>query len=215
MVYIIDRKLSCWGGANTSNVTLVWALCLLLNNPHTLKKAQQELDAQVGRQQQLQGTHIKHLVYIQAIIKETLRLYPAAPLGIPYESIEDCTIGGHCVPSGTRLVVNLWKVHRDPQVWPVPYEFRPERFLTTHQDVDVKGQNFELIPFSNGRRMCPRVSFALQVMHFTLANLLHGFEIATLDDEPIHMGERFGLTVTKATPLEVLLSPRLPSHLYV
>ncbi|XP_057974092.1 cytochrome P450 CYP82D47-like [Malania oleifera] len=212
-------KSTCLGlvlaGADTSTVTLVWSFCLLLNNPHTLKRAQQELDAQVGRQQQLQGTHIKHLVYIQAIIKETMRLYPAAPLGIPHESIQNCTIGGHPVPAGTRLVVNLWKVHRDPQVWPDPDEFRPERFLTTHQDVDVKGQNFELIPFSSGRRMCPGVSFALQVMHFTLANLLHEFEIATLDDKPIHMGECFGLTVAKTTPLEVLLSPRLPSHLYV
>ncbi|XP_057973718.1 cytochrome P450 CYP82D47-like [Malania oleifera] len=203
------------GGSDTSTVTLEWALCLLLNNPHTLKKAQQELDAQVGRQQQLQGTHIKHLVYIQAIIKETLRLYPAAPLGAPHESIEDCTVGDHHVPVGTRLVVNLWKVHRDPQVWPNPDEFRPERFLTTHKDVDLKGQHFELIPFGSGRRMCPGVSFALQVMHFTLANLLHGFEIATPDGGPVDMGERFGQTIAKVTPLEVLLSPRLPSHLYV
>ncbi|XP_057975861.1 cytochrome P450 CYP82D47-like [Malania oleifera] len=203
------------GGSDTSTVTLVWALCLLLNNPHTLKKAQQELDTQVGRQQQLHGTHIKHLVYVQAIIKETMRLYPAAPLGAPHESIEDCIVGDHHVPAGTRLVVNLWKVHRDPQVWPDPDEFRPERFLTTHKDVDVRGQNFELIPFSSGRRMCPGVSFSLQVTHFILANLLHGFEIATPDDNPVDMGECFGLTMAKATPLEVLLSPRLPSHLYV
>ncbi|XP_057975394.1 flavonoid-6-hydroxylase-like [Malania oleifera] len=203
------------GGSDTSTVTLVWALCLVLNNPHILKKAQQELDAQVGRQQQLQGTHIKHLVYIQAIIKETLRLYLAAPLGAPHESIEDCTVSDHHVPAGTRLVVNLWMVHRDLQVWPDLDEFWPERLLATHKDVDVRGQNFELIPFSNDRRMCPGVSFALQIVHFTLSNLLHWFEIATLDNDPVDMRECFGLTMTKATPLEVLLSPRLPSHLYV
>ncbi|XP_057974035.1 cytochrome P450 CYP82D47-like [Malania oleifera] len=203
------------GAFDTTTVTLVWALCLLLNNPHTLMKAQQELDAQVGTQQPLQETHMKHLVYIQAIIKETLRLYPAGPLGAPHESIEDCIVGDHHIPAGTRLIVNLWKIHRDPQVWPNPDEFRPERFLTTHKDVDVRGQNFELIPFSSGRRMCPGVSLALHVMHFTLANLLHGFEIATPDNNPVDMGERFGQTMAKATPLEVLLSPRLPSHLYV
>ncbi|KAF2324460.1 hypothetical protein GH714_014459 [Hevea brasiliensis] len=139
--------------SDTTSVTLTWTLSLLLNNRHVLKKAQQELDTLVGRERQVKESDMKDLVYLQAIIKESFRLYPAAPLSVPHESIEDCSVGGYHIPAGTRLIVNVSKIHRDSRVWFNPSEFIPERFLTTHQDVDVKGQNFELLPFGSGRRM--------------------------------------------------------------
>ncbi|KAF8034244.1 hypothetical protein BT93_C0512 [Corymbia citriodora subsp. variegata] len=203
------------GGTDTTAVTLTWALSLLLNNRHVLKQAQQELDSQIGRERQVTESDIKNLIYLQAIIKETLRLNPAAPLSVPHESVEDCTIGGYHVPAGTRLLFNISKLHQDLRVWPAPLEFRPERFLTTHKDLDVRGQNFEYLPFGSGRRMCPGVSFALQVLHIVLATLLHSFEIETASDEPVDMRAGMGITSPKVTPLEVILTPRLPLHLYV
>ncbi|GMN35375.1 hypothetical protein TIFTF001_005256 [Ficus carica] len=62
--------------------------------------------------------------------------------------------------------------------------------------------------------MCPGVSFALQVMQLALAALLHGFEIETTSDEPVDMRETVGLTNLKATPLDVLITPRLPAEAY-
>ncbi|PON88617.1 Cytochrome P450, E-class, group I [Trema orientale] len=112
--------------------------------------------------------------------------------------------------AGTRLLVNASKLHRDPTVWSDPFEFKPERFLTTHQNVDVKGQNFELTPFGRGRRMCPGVLLALQVMQLTLAALLHGFEIKMPLEQPVDMMGTIGLTLFKALPLDVLLTLRLP-----
>ncbi|KAJ0086772.1 hypothetical protein Patl1_09056 [Pistacia atlantica] len=153
--------------ADTSTVTLTWALSLLLNNPDALKKAQNELDIQIGKERQ-----------------------------------------------GTRLFINLWKIHRDPRVWLDPCKFQPERFLTTQKEFDVRGQNFEYMPFSSGRRMCPGVSFGLQVMQLTLASLLHGFEFATPFDEPVDMKEGIGMTLVKIAPLEILLTPRLSPSLY-
>ncbi|XVE85502.1 hypothetical protein DITRI_Ditri17bG0096000 [Diplodiscus trichospermus] len=82
------------------------------------------------------------------------------------------------------------------------------------KDVDVKGQNFELIPFSSGRRTCPGVSFGIQILQLALANLLHWFEFATSSDEAVDMREAAGLTSSKATPLEVHITPRLPLLLY-
>ncbi|KAL5847521.1 hypothetical protein ACOSQ3_011045 [Xanthoceras sorbifolium] len=202
------------GGSDTSAGTLTWAISLLLNNPNMLKKAQEELDQQVGMDRQVDESDIKNLVYLQAIIKETLRLYPAGPLLGPREAMEDCTLNGYHVSAGTRLIVNVWKIQRDPRVWTNPSAFQPERFLTSHADVDVRGQQFELIPFGSGRRSCPGVSFALQVLHLTLARLLHGFDISTPLDQPVDMTESPGLTIPKATPLEVLLSPSLPANLY-
>ncbi|OMO74969.1 Cytochrome P450 [Corchorus olitorius] len=202
------------GGTDTTTVTITWALSLLLNHRDVLKKAQQELDTHVGKQRLVQESDINNLVYLQAIIKETTRLYPAAPLSVPHESVEDCTTAGYYIPAGTRLLVNLSKLQRDPEVWPNPDEFQPERFLTSHKHFDVRGQNYELVPFGSGRRVCPGISFALQVLQITLANLLQAFEITTPSDEPVDMGEGAGLTNLKATPLEVVFTPRLPPHLY-
>ncbi|KAG6626676.1 cytochrome P450 CYP82D47-like [Carya illinoinensis] len=203
------------GGTDTTTVTMTWALSLLLNNREALKKAQQELELQIGRDRLVMESDVKKLVYLQAVIKETMRLYPAGPLSAPHESLEDCTLAGYHIPAGTRLLVNLSKIHKDPQVWSDPAEFHPERFLTTHKDIDFKGQHFELIPFGSGRRICPGISFALQVIQLTLANFLHAFDITTVpEDEPIDMTEEFGLTAMKATPLEVHLTPRLPSSAY-
>ncbi|KAL5780382.1 hypothetical protein ACOSQ2_011119 [Xanthoceras sorbifolium] len=200
--------------SDTTMVTLTWTLTLLLNHHNILKKAQNELNTQVGSERQVNETDLKNLVYLQAILKETMRLYPAGPLSIPHESMQDCIITGYHVPVHTRLLVNLWKIHHDPNVWSNPYEFQPERFLTTHKDIDVRGQNYEYMPFSSGRRMCPGVSFALQVMQLTLASLLHGFDLETTSDGPIDTSEGIGLTYVKASPLEVFLSPRLSPSLY-
>ncbi|KAI3522073.1 hypothetical protein L1887_11552 [Cichorium endivia] len=201
-------------GLDTTSVTLTWALSLLLNNPRALKIAQDEIDEHVGRERPVEESDMKNLVYLDAIIKETLRLYPAAPLAVPHESMEDCIVSGYNVPKGTRLLVNIWKIHRDPNVWSDPNEFQPERFLTSHKDIDVKGKHFELLPFGSGRRMCPGVFFALQALHLTLATIIQQLVIKKPSNEPIDMRECSGLTTSKATPLEVLLAPRLSLDMY-
>lgn len=202
------------GGSDTTAGTLTWVISLLLNNRNILKKVQEELDLHVGLERQVDDSDIKNLVYLQAVIKETLRLYPAGPLLGPREAMDDCTVAGYNVKAGTRLIVNIWKLQRDPKVWTNPSDFRPERFLTSHAHVDVRGQQFELMPFGSGRRSCPGVSFALQVLHLTFARLVHAFDLATPLDEAVDMTESPGLTIPKATPLEVLLTPRLPAKLY-
>ncbi|KAK6129035.1 hypothetical protein DH2020_037232 [Rehmannia glutinosa] len=197
-------------GSDTTMVALTWALSLLLNNPLVLKKAQEELDTYVSNDRHVQESDIKNLVYLQAVVKETLRLYPPTPVIGFHSAMEDCTISpGYRVPSGTRLMVNAWKIQRDESVWAEPHEFRPERFLTSHKDTDIRGQNFELIPFGSGRRSCPGTSLALQIVHSTLASLLHCFEFAKPSDAQIDMTESQGLTNLKATPLEVYLTPRV------
>ncbi|XP_018816029.1 cytochrome P450 CYP82D47-like [Juglans regia] len=202
-------------GTDTTAVTLTWTLCLLLNNREALEKVQQELDLQVGKERQVEDSDMKNLVYLQAVIKESLRLYPAAPLTLPHESTEDCTLAGYHVPAGTRLLVNLAKIHQDPLVWPEPTKFRPERFLTTHKDINVRGQNFDLIPFGSGRRVCPGISLGLNLTQLTLATFLHAFDISTPSAEPVDMVEKdIGVTSMKATPLEVHLTPRLLAQLY-
>ena len=126
----------------------------------------------------------------------------------------DCMVSGYHIPAKTRLIVNVQKLQKDPLVWEDPCEFRPERFLTSNTKFDMRGQNQQLMPFGSGRRMCPGISFALQLMHLTLASLLHEFEIGRPSEELLNMDEGFGITVLKKTPLEVVLSPRLPIQVY-
>ncbi|KAG9153061.1 hypothetical protein Leryth_012316 [Lithospermum erythrorhizon] len=198
------------GGSDTTAVMLIWSLSLLLNNRDALRKVQQELDLHIGKNRHVEQSDINKLVYLQAVVKETLRLYPAAPLGGRREFSEDCIIGDYHIPKGTWMVTNMWKLQRDPLVWPDPLEFKPERFLTaTHKDIDVKGQQYdELIPFGGGRRICPGVSFGLEMMHLVLANLVRAFEISTENDVAVDMTESAGMTNMKATPLDVLVKPR-------
>ncbi|KAM7514173.1 hypothetical protein LguiA_003756 [Lonicera macranthoides] len=211
--YDIDDVLIA-GSTDTTTIMLTWALALIMNDRNVLEKAQEELDIHVGKERKVKESDINNLVYLQAIVKETLRLYPAGQLGGPREFDEDCNVYGYHIPKGTRLIVNLWKLHRDPRIWPDPLEFKPERFLTTHKDIDVKGHDYELLPFGAGRRMCPGYTFGLQMLHLSLASLLQGFELSTPGNAPVDMTEDAGLTNMKATPFEVLLSPRLSPNLY-
>lgn len=193
---------------------MTWALSLLLNHEKVLKRALDELNTQVGKERLVEESDIKNLVYFQAIVKETLRLYPPGPLSIPREAMEDCYVGGYHVPKGTRLLVNIWKLHRDPSTWTRPLEFQPERFLTSHARVDVRGQQLEFIPFSSGRRACPGITAGMHIIHLTLARLLQSFNVATPSNAPVDMGEGSGLTMPKTVPLKVVLTPRLSSELY-
>nr|GMD84853.1 cytochrome P450 CYP82D47-like [Ipomoea batatas] len=202
------------GGADTTSIMLTWALSLMMNNPHVLNMAQEELDIVVGKERKVNESDIKNLVYLQAIVKETFRMYPGAPLGGPRMFTKDCIISGFHVPKDTWLFFNLWKLQRDPQVWSSPHEFKPERFINSHKDLDVLGQDFELIPFGAGRRICPGITFGLQMVHLVLANLLHSFELSNVSSEGIDMTETAGLTNLKATPLEILIVPRLSPNLY-
>ncbi|WOG87307.1 hypothetical protein DCAR_0206530 [Daucus carota subsp. sativus] len=182
------------GGYDTAMVTLTWAVALLLNNRHVLRKAEAELE--------------RH---------ETLRLFPAAPLSVPREATADCNVAGFHISAGTRLFVNVWKLQRDPSIWSDPLEFRPERFIEKHVDIEMWGQNFELMPFGSGRRVCPGSTLALRVVHLTRAGstLLHGFELGTVSDLPADMTGGPGVTSPKVTPLDVTFKPRLAPSLYV
>ncbi|CAN6459953.1 unnamed protein product [Victoria cruziana] len=196
------------GGNDATASAMVQALYMLLLHPHTLKKVQEELDLHVGKDRTVNESDLQNLVYLQAAVKEALRLVPPTPLLALRESLEDCLVGGFHVPAGTRLMVNLWRIHHDPRVWDDPEAFRPERFLGS--DVDVRGQHFQYLPFGSGRRICPGISLALRMVQIALARLLHGFDLQLHPDSRYDGSSRLG----SGTVLKVLLAPRLVQGLY-
>ncbi|XP_047327269.1 trimethyltridecatetraene synthase-like [Impatiens glandulifera] len=203
------------GGTESSAVTVEWAMSEMLKKPETFQKAQEELDRVIGSNRWVQEKDMPNLPYIEAIAKETMRMHPVAPMLVPRESREDCKVAGYDIPRGTRVLVSVWSIGRDPTLWDEPNQFNPDRFIG--KAIDVKGHDFELLPFGSGRRMCPGYSLGLKVIQTSLANLLHGYKWSLpngMSPEDLNMDEIFGLSTPKKIPLVTVVEPRLPHNLY-
>ncbi|GLJ37458.1 hypothetical protein SUGI_0761000 [Cryptomeria japonica] len=92
--------------------------------------------------------------------------------------MEGCIVGGYFFPPKTRLYVNVWAMGRDETIWKDAHLFKPERFMGS--DKDVRGQDFDLLPFGTGRRGCPGISMGRSVVESALAQLLHCFALIGL-----------------------------------
>jgi cytochrome P450 len=162
------------GGTDTTSASAVWAMTALIKNSRVMKKVQEEIRNSRDKKDFLDEDDIQNLSYLKAVIKETFRLYLPGPLLVPRESREKCTIGGYQIPANTILYVNAWAIHRDFDIWKDPEEFYPERFL--ENSINFNGQDFELIPFGAGRRICPGISMGVALLELILANLLYSFD---------------------------------------
>ncbi|XP_024976672.1 flavonoid 3'-monooxygenase [Cynara cardunculus var. scolymus] len=206
-------------GTDTSSSTVEWAMAELIRHPQLMKQAQEEMDTVVGRDRLVSELDLSRLTFLEAIVKETFRLHPSTPLSLPRIASESCEVNGYYIPKGSTLLVNVWAIARDPKMWTDPLEFRPSRFLPGGEkpNANVKGNDFEIIPFGAGRRICAGMSLGLRMVQLLIASLVHAFdwELANgLDPEKLNMEEAYGLTLQRAAPLMVHPSPRLAPHLY-
>ncbi|KAK9009001.1 hypothetical protein V6N11_080477 [Hibiscus sabdariffa] len=190
-------------GADTSAVTLEWAMSNLLNHPEVLKKAKAEIDAQVSEKRLMDESDIGKLPYLQNIMKETLRLYPAAPLLVPHRTSDDCSIGGYHVPGNTIVLINAWAIQRDPELWDDPTSFKPERFGN-----GGKEDGHKFLAFGMGRRACPGATMAHRMVNLALGSLIQCFEWKKVDGKEIDMTEGKGVTMPKFEPLEAMCKAR-------
>ncbi|KAL5997304.1 hypothetical protein ACLOJK_008234 [Asimina triloba] len=189
-------------GTDTTSATLEWAMTELARHPQSMKKVQEEVRQVAGRQGRVEEDAVPQLHYMKAVIKETLRLHPPVPLLVPRESMEKCILDGYEIPAKTRVLINTYAIGRDPQNWDEPLEFKPERFIGS--DIDIKGQDFELLPFGGGRRGCPGYTFGLATIEIALARLLYHFDWKLPEGvkaEDVDLGEIFGLATRKMKPL--------------
>ncbi|GKV42123.1 hypothetical protein SLEP1_g49565 [Rubroshorea leprosula] len=162
-------------GTDTSAATVVWAMTFLMKYPATMKKAQEEVRNFDGKKRFLNEDEIQDLPYLKAVVKETLRLQSVVPLLLPRETLRDCNIGGYKIPAKSLVYVNAWAIGRDTEAWGQnPEDFCPERFMDS--SIDYKGQDFGLIPFGSGRRICPGMHMGAATVELALANLLYRFD---------------------------------------
>lgn len=172
----------------------------LINNPKVLEKAKEEIDKVIGNERLVQESDAPNLPYIQAIIKEALRLHPPIPMLIR-KSIENVTVQGYDIPAGTMLFVNIWSIGRNPEYWEGPLEFKPERFLegdVLKSSLDIKGQSFQLLPFGTGRRGCPGINLAMRELPVVIAGLIQCFDWNVNDKHVLITDERAGLTAPRS-----------------
>ncbi|XP_057438725.1 3,9-dihydroxypterocarpan 6A-monooxygenase-like [Lotus japonicus] len=188
-------------GTDTSSVALQWAMAEIMNNPRILNKLKAEIDAVVGASTLVKESDIPNLPYLQAIVKEVLRLHPPAPFALR-QSIEDCIINGYDIKGQTRTLINVYAIMRDPEAWANPEEFIPERFLDDDQNVmKMKSEDFRYIPFGFGRRGCPGDSLALMVIQVTLAALVQCFDWKIKGGDKVNMEEGSSFSAGLAKPL--------------
>lgn len=206
-------------GTDTTSSTVEWTIAELIRHPNILARVRGELDSVVGHDRLVTEHDLPRLTYLQAVLKENFRLHPSTPLSLPRIAAESCEINGYRIPKGSTLLVNVWAIARDPDEWSDPLVFRPERFLPGGEkaEVDVRGNDFELIPFGAGRRICAGMSLGIRMVHLLTATLVQAFDWELADGqspEKLNMDEAYGLTLQRAVPLLVHPKPRLPQHVY-
>lgn len=195
-------------GTDTTSSEVEWAMTELLLNPHIMAKAKQELEKVIGKGNIVNEEDVSRLPYLSCIVKETLRLHPPIPFLLPRKLVNQVKLNEYTIPEGTLVLVNAWAIGQDPSVWEDSLKFIPERFLASQ--IDVRGQDFELIPFGGGRRICPGLPLAIRMIPVMLGSLLNNFDWSVdlkLEPKAFDMTEKFGITVEKANPLCAVPTP--------
>jgi cytochrome P450 len=200
-------------GSETSSTMLQWAMAELMRNPTVMRRAQEEVRRELAGHDRVTEDSLRNLHYMRLVIKETLRLHPAAPLLVPRECRIPCEVLGFDVPQGAMVLVNAWAIGRDPAHWDAPEEFVPERFEEQGGSAgrDFKGTDFEFVPFGAGRRMCPGMAFGLAHIELALAALLFHFDWDLPEGmvrEELDMTEAAGITARLRSDLLVIAVPR-------
>lgn len=208
-------------GTDTTAILTEWIMAEMVLNPSVQRKVQAELDSvlkiQMNKEASTAGlsfeSQVARLPYLQAVIKETLRLHPPGPLlSWARLSTQDVCVAGHTIPAGTTAMVNMWAITHDSKIWANPDQFMPERFMPSEggEDVDVRGNDLRLAPFGAGRRVCPGRALGLATVQLWVAQLLYNFEWTEPEDSVTDLTEVLKLSSEMVHPLRSVASRRVP-----
>ncbi|XP_078146994.1 cytochrome P450 3A40-like isoform X2 [Centroberyx gerrardi] len=193
-----------FAGYETSSSSLTFLAYNLATNPHIMKRLQEEIDSTFPNKASVQYQSLMQMEYLDSVINESLRLYPIAPR---LERVAKATvdINGLVIPKDMVVMVPTWVLHRDPDLWPEPEEFKPERFSKENKEtVDP----YTYMPFGAGPRNCIGMRFALVLMKLALVEILQSFSFSVSKETevPFEMDIQ-GLLMPKR-PIKLKLVPR-------
>nr|A8CDR5.1 RecName: Full=Corytuberine synthase; AltName: Full=Cytochrome P450 80G2 [Coptis japonica]BAF80448.1 corytuberine synthase [Coptis japonica var. dissecta] len=182
-------------GSETSSATIEWVIAELIKSPKEMAKVRKELNEVVGTST-IKESDLPQLPYLQACIKEAMRLHPAAPFLLPRRAAETCEVMGYTIPKNSQVLVNAYAIGRDPKSWKDPSTFWPERFLES--DVDFHGAHYQFIPFGSGRRTCVGMPLATRTIPLIVGSLVHNYDFGLPGGnrpEDLKMNEMLSLTL--------------------
>lgn len=188
-------------GHETTALALSWAWHALNKHPDVLAKVRAEVDA-LGHE--VQASDLPHLPYTLAVLEETMRLFPPVPMTVR-AAFETTEVGGRIIPQGHLTAIVIRNIHRHPEYWPNPLEFKPERFLPENKSSLNRNA---YMPFLSGPHMCIGNNFSLMEGQLLLAIMVQKFEVR---ESPMQSDEgRLRITMRPKHGLPVLITPRKP-----
>jgi cytochrome P450 len=169
-------------GHETTAITLSFCWDLLSRNPEAEAALHQELDSVLsGRAPTVED--LPALPFTEAVVKESLRLFPPA-WSLSREAVEADEVGGWHIPAGAAVWLNQWTVHRDPRFYEEPLAFRPQRWMA---GLERRLPRFAFFPFGGGPRLCIGLSFAMMEARLALASLAQRFRLTRLSEGPVEL----------------------------
>ncbi|XP_066297980.1 1,25-dihydroxyvitamin D(3) 24-hydroxylase, mitochondrial-like [Branchiostoma lanceolatum] len=197
---IYSNTIELMGAAiDTTSNTLLWTLYELSRRPELQDRLYQEVTQVIGQDKVVTWDHLKDLHLLKAIIKETLRMYPVAP-NISRILEEDTVLMGYKLPAKTCVAAQVYSMGRDPQLFPDPDEFKPERWLRTGEEHDEINP-YSSLPFGFGPRSCIGRRVAEVELQLLLSKMSQQFVLSQVEPEEI------------SSVAQPLLMPETPLHL--
>ncbi|XP_028983043.1 steroid 17-alpha-hydroxylase/17,20 lyase [Betta splendens] len=185
-------------GVETTTTVLKWAVIYLIHYPQVQRRIQEELDSKVGADRSPQLSDRGRLPYLEATIREVLRIRPVAPLLIPHVALSDTSIGDFAVRKGTRVIINLWSLHHDEREWRNPELFDPGRFLNSEgTGMNIPSPSY--LPFGAGLRVCLGEALAKMELFLFLSWILQRFNLSVPSGQSLPSLEgKFGVVLQPA-----------------
>ncbi|MER6049601.1 cytochrome P450 [Streptomyces sp. NPDC001793] len=174
---------------HTTGVAVSWTLYLLGRHPEVAERVADELDRVLGDRAAPDYADLRRLTYLEMTLKEAMRLYPPGPYGAR-ETVEPLRLGDHLIPAGATIFYPIWAVHMNPDYWPQPEKFLPERFAP---DEVARRPRLAHIPFGFGPRSCEGAGLAMVEAELVLAVLLKRFRFRPAPGHQVTPIERFVL----------------------
>ncbi|GJJ08199.1 hypothetical protein Clacol_002407 [Clathrus columnatus] len=160
-------------GQETTSATLYMFFLMMGNNPEVQARARKEIMSITGGHRLPQLSDRTSFIYVMAVFKELLRYHSAAPLGLPHLSDEEYIYEGYRIPKNTIVFGNIWEILHDPEIYPDPFEFKPERFLgMTAKTPEGYPTDPRQYVFGFGRRTCPASHLAESSLLISIATVL-------------------------------------------
>ncbi|XP_074644171.1 steroid 17-alpha-hydroxylase/17,20 lyase-like [Tubulanus polymorphus] len=197
-----------FAGVDTTSHTLYWAMYFMAKYPHIQEKVHEEIDEAIGSLLPKISDKQK-MVYCEAVMYETIRFAPVAPLGLTHATtLEKAKFNEFDIPADAQIITNIWACHHDPREWENPDQFIPERFI--HEDKLLIAKPKSWLPFSAGRRACIGENVAKHEIFIFFTSILQKFNIRFEDDsvssQPIQFENNAFLCTPQ--PYKAVVTPR-------